>query len=175
MFRVPLLLEKSLAVIYRLDPQATKLVKPYSGAQSGYDDDFREPVIYDDVRGSETLRQSSRIELPPVKVPCQVETRRFEALDQKEPGDVPDSDVQLVFHRMDLLQLKLIDPYTNEILIRKNDRVSHIEAYRYPGKVSKQFDPPGLYITQIVPASFGFGPDGYDLHIVYLNQREVAA
>jgi len=175
MFRVPLLLEKSLAMLYRLDVQATKLVRPYVGATAGYDDDFREPLVFDDVRGGKTTRQSARIELPPIRVPCQVETQRFERLDQKPPGDVPDSDVQLVFHRMDLLQLKLIDPYSNELAIKKNDRVSHIEAYRFPGKVSQQFEPPGLYITQIVPGSFGFGPDGFDLHIVYLGIREVVS
>lgn len=177
MFRVPLVLEKSLAVIHRLSPSATMSVQPFSGQTEGYDKDFREPIVYDDDTnvGSSTERQSTRMELPPIRVPCQVEPVRFERLRQRFPGDMPDSNLLLVLHRMDLLKLKLLNTETNEPLINVNDRVEHIEAFARPGTITQKFKAPGLYVFEVQPASFGFGPDGYDLHLVFMNERERAS
>ena len=174
MFRVPLVLEKTVAVIHRLNTSATANVQPFSGQESGYDSDFREPIVYDDALGvgSETERQATRIEYPPVRIPCQVEPVRFERLYQRFPGDRPDSNILLVMHRMDLLRISMIDPDTNAPRITTNDRVSHLESFARPGVMTQKLKDPGLYVFEVQPASFGFGPDGFDLHLVFLSQRE---
>lgn len=172
MFRVPLLLSKSLAVVHRLSTYATQDVRPYTGATSGYDKDFRETITYDEDTGLDIIRDSGRVELPAIRIPCQVEPANYEALRQAPAGDTPNSDIQLVFHRKDLAEMNLINRATGELLIKVDDRVSHLEAYNIPGKVTVPFTEPGLFIFQIAPGSFGFGPDAYDLHIVYLDDRQ---
>ena len=171
MFRVPLILETSLAVIYRLNPSATESLVPYSGG-TGYNKSYREPIVYDAVRQGKTVREYARSELPPIKVPCQVESGDFESLRQTQDGDAPDTSMILVVHRQDLTLMSLIDPDTNEILIKVNDRVSHLESSQLPGKVTQQFKGSGLYIQSVEPASFGFGPDGFDLHLLVLAERQ---
>lgn len=176
MFRVPLLLQVSIAVIHRLNPSASKDLQPYSGQTSGYDKDFKEPIVYDDQQniGEGTVRASGRIELPAIRVPCQVEPINMENLRQTGVGDMPDSSLQLVVHRMNLEELKLIDTSTREMLLKVNDRVSGIELPGRPGVYTRKFPDPGLFITEIQPASFGFGPEGYDLHLLMLSERERA-
>jgi hypothetical protein len=173
MFRVPLVLEKSIAVIHRLNPVATDSLQPYAGATSGYDPDFKETLTYDTTRQGKTVRENARIELPPVRIPCQVEIVKFEDLRQTFSGDTPDSDISLVLHRMDLSRLKLLED-DNSPSIKVNDRLEKIESNRRPGQVIRPLEPPGLYVFAVRPGSWGFGPDGHDLHIVYLSDREQA-
>lgn len=177
-FSVPLLLEISYAVVHRLDPAAVKDLQP-AGRPSGYDKDFREPVAfdtepssYDPATGEGRVRTSARIELAPVRVPCQVEMQRFEQLNQQPPGNDPRVNFNLVLHRMDLRRLGLIDPKTSELFIRVNDRVSSIESRYKRGVSSVYIKPPGVYIWEIAPGSFGFGQQGTDLFIVALAHRE---
>jgi hypothetical protein len=82
--------------------------------------------------------------------------------------------VVLVTHRQDLSLLSLIDPDTNELLLKVNDRVSHIESSQIPGRVTHRFGDTGLYIVAVQPGSFGFGPDGFDLYMLYLEERQKA-
>lgn len=174
-FSVPFVLEKSLAVWYRLDQTSIDTLQAYSGETSGYDKDFREIKAYDDVRGTRVTRTETRIELPPIRVPCQVEIIKFERLRQEFSGDMPDTNITLVLHRKTMRRRKLLDPYTGALLLHKNDRIESLEAYRNPKKTTQPLDPPGLYVFEIQPGSFGFGSDGFDLHIVYLNTKERAA
>jgi hypothetical protein len=170
-FRVPLILEVSLATWHRLSPSSTQDVQPYTGATGGYDKDFREPIVYDDARGERIDRDDARVELPPVNVPCQVEPVKFEKLRQRFTGDMPDSDIQLVLHKKDLRKLKLITAQ-EELLLKKNDRVSSLKSKKKPKQITRHLEPPGLYIFEIAPGSWGFGPDGYDLYIAFLNSKE---
>ena len=117
-------------------------------------------------------RQSSRQELPETRVPCQVETMKFEDLQQEFAGDAPSSNLVIVLHRKDLSTLGLIDATTGRPLIRVNDRVVRVDTKA--GTVARTFEPDGLFVFEVRPASFGFGPDGYDLELVYLNNRERA-
>lgn len=173
-FRVPFVLEKSLAVIHRIDLSATSALEPFPGQVGGYDKDFREPIVYDVDTPRGKVRETTRVELPAIKVPCQVEEIEFEKLRQLFPGDMPSSNMVLVLHRMDLHQMRLVDETTGRPTIRKNDRVSHLENFRLPGTVTLKFDDPGLYVFEVRPGSHGFGPDGYDLNLIYLNERERA-
>lgn len=176
MFRVPLLLRVSVAVIHRLNQSASKDLRPYSGQTSGYDPDFKEPIVFDDVPnfGEESYRSSGRVELPPLRVPCQVEPINVDSLNQTAAGDMPRSSLQLVVHRMDLERLGLIDPSTREVAIHVNDRVSGIEQPGRPNVYTQKFPEPGLFVTEVEPASFGFGPEGYDLHLIQIGERERA-
>jgi hypothetical protein len=176
MFRVPLLLNVSIAVIHRLNPSASKDLQPFSGQTSGYDPDFKEPIVFDDQPnvGSTPVRTTGRLELPAIRVPCQVEPINVERLRQTNVGDSPDSSLQLVVHRMNLVELKLIDPTTRELALKVNDRVSGIEQENRPGVYTQKFPGQGLFIQEIQPASFGFGPEGYDLHLILLAEREKA-
>jgi len=173
-FSVPLLLEKSIAVVHRLNVPATASLHPYSGQSTGYDKDFREPITFDARRQGKTIRDNARSEYPAVRIPCQVEMNRFERLNQQPPGDAQQSGIQLVFHRLDLKRLKLFNTTSKEPLIKRNDRVSAIESPKHPGTPTVPIEPPGLFITEVQPASFGFGVDGTDLFIAYLLNREVA-
>jgi len=174
-FSVPLLLEVSLAVIHRLDPMATKVLEPYTGATSGYDKDFREAVTFDRDQDDVPTRSHARVEQPAIRVPCQVEPVRFDQLKQIFSGTTPDSEWQLVFHRADLRRMGLVDRETGMPKIKVNDRVERIEARARPGKATLSFAEPGLYIYEIRPGSFGFGTDGYDLHIAFLHSHERGA
>jgi hypothetical protein len=173
-FRVPLILEKSLAVVHRLNPTATESLSPDPSVPAGYDKDFRTSVKYDTTGvDGKPVRQTTRIEFPPVKIPCQVEIAKWEDLRQIFSGDMPTSDIQLVFHRVDLERLQLIDPQTREMHLKKGDRVQHLESHRRPGKITMPFDhSQGLYIFEIQPRSQGFGDDGFDLHMAWLSERE---
>lgn len=173
-FRVPLILERSIAVIHRLNPDGTDDSAPTDGVTSGYDDVLDEPIVYDtEVRGL-PFRRSARVEHPPIRVPCQVEPMRTEDLQQFQQGNSPKSDLILVFHRMDLDRMRLINPDTNEWILKENDRISAIESPRRPGVPTYKMKEPGLYIQQMQPRSFGFGPNGTDLIIVYISEKQKA-
>lgn len=173
-FRVPLILERSIAVIHRLNPDGTDDSAPADGVTSGYDDVLEEPVVYDtEVRGL-PFRREARVEYPPLRVPCQVEPIRTEDLQQFAQGNSPKSDIVLVFHRMDLERMRLINPDTNELILKENDRVSAVESPRRPGAPTYHLREPGLYIFQLQPRSFGFGPKGTDLIIAYISEKQKA-
>lgn len=170
-FSVPLILEKSLAVVHRLNVAATASLQP-AGQTGGYDKDFREPITFDATRQGKVVRDNARSEYPAIRVPCQVEMIRLERLNQAPPGDAPQTGFQLVMHRVDLKRMKLIDPSTRKVLLKVNDRISSITSFRRPYVETVRIDPPGLYIIEIQPASFGFGMDGTDLFLVFLAERE---
>lgn len=173
--RVPLLLEIVDAVVHRLDTTATRLDNPQGLAPQGYDDVFREPVVTDPDSGSSVdSRVSSRKEHPPIRVPCQVETTLFENLQMSFAGNMPSTRMTLVFHREHLLALGLLDPTTKNCIIQTGDRVSQLEQYNL-GVPTLVFEQPGLFVTEVTPASWGFGPDGHDLHLVILERRDQGA
>lgn len=161
--RVPLIWPVD-AIISRLDTDATRALDPAGTPASGYDDIFREP--YPLTNGT----TDTRIYISPaVTVPVQVETKSFEELRITFGGDAPVSTVVLVAHRMDLSALGLITASTGRPLIKKGDRIDKIEAHGSGRTVLDLTSP--LYIWEILPASWGFGPDGYDLEIIYTSAR----
>lgn len=170
--RVPLVLQKTIAVIYPLDVTGTRAHDPVGPDTSGYDEILREPIVYNDVGGS---RVDSRQELPPIRIPCQVENMTDEQLKEEVSGDVPVSNMILIFHRADLERLSLLDSNRN-VIIKKGDRVSSFERYGAPiGTVVKTLTEPGLYIHEMRSRSFGFGPDGHDLEFALLAERKHGA
>src|SRR6185295_10120563 len=107
--RVPLLLAVVDAIVYRLDVAATRALDPPGAATSGFDDAFREPVAYDTQQGSSVAdRAVARVELAPVRVPCQVETTLYESLAEAYQGNLQQNELAVVFHVKDLTLRGLI-------------------------------------------------------------------
>lgn len=173
-FSVPLVLQIVDAVIYRLDTIGTRGFDPPGADPFGYDDAFREPVVFDETGGSSIAdRKSSRAELSPIRVPCQVETANYDNLREGFQGNLSQSDMALVFHRKTLKALGLIDEDTGNVLIKTGDRVGSLEKHNVEGFVVLRLPAPeGLYVTQVMPRSWGFGSDGYDLHVAIINPRD---
>lgn len=163
--RVPLINPVN-AVIYRLDIQGTWAVDPPGSMTTGYDYLLREPVV------SRTggARSVARAELAAIRVPCQVEIQSFEQLQMVFGGNAPVTNIALVFHRRDLERLTLLDS-NKKCLLKPADRISHIEK---SGRTVNTFEQ-SLYIYEVRPKSWGFGPDGYDLEVAYTTYRTTSS
>lgn len=173
--RVPLLLQKAVAVIYRLDIPATRGINPPGEDTIGFDDEFNEPIVRDNSETTPNTRASTRQEMAAVYVPCQVEMLRYEDLRQLAVGDAPVTDMALVFHRRDLQRLGLLSA-TKDVILKKGDRIGSLEKDGSPvGTTIKTFSDPGLYIYEVRPRSWGFGPDGYDLELALTTKRREGA
>ncbi len=64
---------------------------------SGFDDDFKEVVVF-----TNPTRTSGRLEQDPILIPSQVESPTFEMLEQMSAGNLPDFKITLVWARKDL-------------------------------------------------------------------------
>lgn len=156
-----------VAEIAQLDTVATAAVDPPGTTSSGYDPDFKEPVVASP--SPEGLGESQRQEKAAIRVPAQVEFGPFEQLRQAFSGNLPDSRVVLVMDFEDLERLGLIDAGGNETLLRPNDRV--VQILNGKGEVIEAFpNPPGLFITELRP---GYGLDAdRNIILAFANERE---
>ena len=146
--RVPLLLQKSVAIIYRLNISATRTTNPTGEDNFGYDETLREPITYENPTGTV---QETRKEDAETRVPCQVETWRYEELREAGFGDAPVTDMIFVFHRQDLKRLNLLDSDQN-VILKKGDRISHLERFgTVKGVVTKRFSDPGYLYMKCDP------------------------
>lgn len=133
-----------LAELHRLDGDAMA-----DGTPPGYDPDFDEPAR---VAPGAPLRR----ELPSVLLPCQVEPYDLDALALGAAGDVPRSRVDLVFHLRDLEKTRLVDAATGHALLRPGDRLGALYD-RGGGLVERFSSPPGLFLIEATPLSYGLG------------------
>ena len=163
--RVPLIFPTAV-VIARLDVPTTRSQDPPGSAHDeGYDDILREPIIYKHaVTGDRT---SPRQELASITIPCQPENATVEELNLVATGNDPMTDAVFVLHRRNLKKLGLIDASTGLCLLKYGDRIVSLTKR---SRVVRTWLKP-LYICQVLPRSHGFGPDGYDLEIVYTTHR----
>lgn len=119
---------------------------------SDYDSDFKETVVLDDTGA----RRDARREMPPIRIPCQVEVGAFEALQQLAAGNSPRAQLTLVFHFRDLERMGLVDAPSGDALLRVNDRLVAIR--NLAGELVQAVrTPPGLYAVEVQPQSFGLG------------------
>jgi hypothetical protein len=134
------------------------------------DTDFREPRTVSDA--PDAVGALARVELPPVKVPCQVEPESFEALHMIGAGNEPSSRVQIVLHFRDLEALGLVDAATGRALLTPGDRMTGF--YDREARLVQTAD---LYITEARPISFGFGllRPRRNLLLVVLEPRAASA
>ncbi len=159
--RIPLLNTVDI-IIYRLDIQATWAVDPPGPATEGYDYVYREPVV----ERNAGVRTVNREEMAPVTVEVQVETQTFEQLQAAFGGDNAATDQAFVAHREQLADLGLLDA-GNKCVLKPGDRIDHVEK---DGVVVLSYEKP-LYIYEVRPRSWGCGPTGYDLEIIYTTHR----
>ena len=137
---------------------------------SGYDSDFREPVIAGPAPGA-----ARRVGKAAIRVPFQVETETYDSLQQMFSGPNTDRRIILVFHFRDLENMGLVDPTSGEALIRLNDRLIAIREHTAAQALIQQVrTPPGLYATEVVPASFGLSGGKRNLLLVTFEEREKA-
>lgn len=170
--RVPLLFP-SLLKVSRLDIPATRRVDPDGAGDltTGYDPDLRTPHVYTDATGSRVI--STRYK-PPVYIPCQVEIKKFEELRQIFTGDAPVTEMSFVLHNRDLVKLGLLNVdgncgHNGVLDLKTNDRIDGVYCTR---KRIKNIDlKEELFIYRIDPGSWGMGPSGTDLKIVYTTNR----
>jgi hypothetical protein len=121
-----------------------------TSASPGVDPDFREPRVLADA--PDALGTLARAELPPVKVPCQVEPESFEALHMIGAGNQPTSRVQVVLHFRDLEGLGLVDAATGRALLGPGDRMTG-----FFDRKGELVETANLYVTEARPIAFGFG------------------
>jgi hypothetical protein len=153
--------------LHRLDRRGEVSATP------GYDPDFKEPALIDVGEG---IGVRARREHPPVRVPCQVESEAFEALEMFASGAVSHSQIRLVCHFEHLERVGLVDADTGASLVAVGDRV---EAFwdKTGTLIQRVRTPPGLYVTEARPIGFGlFMPrPRRNLLLVTLDERDTAA
>ena len=156
-----------IAEIAQLDTVATAAHDPPGPAVSGYDPDFKEPVLAP--TGSSGLGASQRQEKPVIRVPAQLETGPFEELRQSFSGNLPDTRLVLVMDFEDLNGLGFVDPASHDSLLRPNDRV--VRVLNGSEEVIETFeDPPGMFITELRP---GHGLDAdRNILLAFCDERE---
>jgi hypothetical protein len=167
------LINRFLADIARLDTEASAADPDGAGPEtSGYDDDFREPVVIDVDDGDVTtnVRGETRQEQATITVPCQVETAMHERLNMAPGGNIPDSRMNLVFHFCDLEQLGLIDDDGNAKL-KINDRLVQLRRVCGDQDVEQKLPSGGLYATHVFPTAFGIG-QRKNLLVIQFDDRE---
>jgi hypothetical protein len=137
--------------------------------ESGYDADFREPVLRDS--DDDGIAEPFRRELPSVRIPCQVEPSSHEALRMTPSGNAPRSALGLVFHFRDLERLALVDAATGDALIRPGDRLNAL--YDTRGRLVQAIrTPPGLYVEEARPIGFGLDLDGPSRNLLLVSFRD---
>jgi len=160
--RVPLI-DPVDAVIYRLDIAATWAEDPAGAPTQGYDSVLKEPYVVHQAG----VRSVTRVEMStPVTLPCQVEVQTFERINMYVQGSDDLTNMVFVFHMEDFEDQGLLDG-NNQPVIKPGDRIDHLEK---DGDTVEVFNK-ALYIYEIRPASWGFGPTGRDLQLAYTSYR----
>ena len=134
---------------------------------SGYDPDFREPIV----RTVSGVRTTGRKELAIVTVPCQVEHEKLEELRLYAQGNSPVMRMTLIFHYRHLEQNSLLDPATGDPLFRLGDRLDAIHLRRTDALVQKLKNPPGMFATMVHPIAYGIG-ERRNLLAIHFEDRE---
>ena len=162
-----------LAEIFRLDTCAMATEDPDGSGPllSGYDPDFKEPVLVD--RNDDGIGERIRKEHSPVRVPCQVEPDSFEVLQEYASGNSPRSRIRLVFHFADLERMGLVDPNSGDALLRVGDRLGGL--YDLGGSLVHSI--PSLFATESRPIGFGLfmSRPRRNLLLVTFEDRKTAA
>jgi len=165
------LINPFVAVLALLDTPGTSADPDGTGPEtSGYDEDFREPIVYDDDDETTNERIDARSETE-VRVPCQVETVNMDRLDMAASGNIPDGGMRLVMHFEDLERLGLVASDGGP-LIKVGDRL--VEIRKACGDTLEQPIRTPMFATQVYPTSFGFA-GRRNLLIAIFEDREKGA
>lgn len=167
----PMLIELGL-----LDTDSTAAIDPDGDGPktSGYDDDFREPVIVAPVEEDSSERGTiARIDRV-VELYAQVEDANADVLNMAASGNNPRSMIGLVFHFKDLEDAGAVQAGTGKPIIKAPG--ARLLAIRNPrtGDVIERFDSaPGFYAIEARSMGFGMGADR-NLLLVIFEERDVS-
>ena len=158
-----------LAELAQLDTVAMTRDPDGDGPQtSGYDLDFKEPVIVqesaEDLVGQPLREETCR------RVRCQIEDKVMEGIRQVLGGTSPDSAITLVFHFKDLEDAGMVDD-DGRATIRVNDRLAQILDCD-ENVIETIRNPPGLFVVSASSAGFGIGRQR-NLLVVDFAEREL--
>ncbi len=159
------LINPFLLELRQLDTTASAADPDGAGPEtSGYDPDFREPVV---VAGA-----IAREEKAPVFIPVQVEVDSYEKLMQAAPGNDPQSAVRFVMHFADLESMGLVDETTGHALVRIGDRA--VAVYRMDGTKIQDLglDGRGLFCIEAQSQSFGLSGGERNLLVCAFEPRD---
>jgi hypothetical protein len=132
-------------------PFAAELHRP--DARGAFDTDFKEPAPLERDDG---LSERPRGELPPIRVPAQVEGGPGDSLSMMASGNAPTQRLALVLHFQDLERLGLVEG-DGEPLIPVGTRLGAI--YTMSGELVWRIrTPPGLYAIELQHLGFGIPP-----------------
>lgn len=143
-----------LARIAPLDTAATAADPDADGElQSGYDEDFREPVRVP-VPG-EQLGVSARKEGTPIDIPVQLKDKAWAALEMMATGNVERSELVLICHMADLERLGLKDAGSGEVTCpRPRDRL--VSFHQMDGTLIRVVPTlPGMFCREAAPRGTG--------------------
>jgi len=144
------LINKFVAVIMRLDTEATSLV-----AGGGYDPEFDATIPVSD--GTQ-LGSTSRREMAALRLNVQLDRKSWGEQNMTRGGRQIVADIVLVFHWPDLENMGLINA-DGECTLKKGDRIDRIETRK--GAIEATFDnPPGMFIDGFERAGHGLAPFG---------------
>jgi hypothetical protein len=157
--------------IERLDHAATHAKDPPgSQGSAGYNYTREEPVV----SYAAGVADGEPEYMTAVDVSAQMEYESFERIRAVFGGDAPVTKQGFVLHRRLLRRQGLIDVATGQCLLKNRDKITGIYRGRSRRPVSIDFALP-LYIYEVRgPGSPGLGRDGYDLHIIYTSEKDVA-
>lgn len=144
------LIQRFVAVLYRLDPVATAAV-----TGGGYSAAFREPVRVPD--GTQ-LGSASRREKAALRLRCQVDRTNFDGASLLRGGYQPENELHLALHWPELEAAGLIAA-DGTPLLAPGDRVSALETLA--GATEATFpNPPGLWVRSLERAGHGLAAFG---------------
>jgi hypothetical protein len=142
--------------IAQLDTEATAADPDVAGPlTSGYDDEFREPVIIPPASGS--ARGVSARKESIIQVRAQFEEGSFETQTMMLTGNSPRSIIKLVLHYQDLEDAGLVEIATGRPMLRINDRLVAVREIDNGALIETFPDPPGVYCIEVQSRSFGLG------------------
>lgn len=154
--------------IAQLDTAATAADPDGVGPEtSGYDPDFREPIVLVPSDDSSTVGDEIRVETV-VQLLAQIEPEEQDKLVMMVTGRSPSSRRSLVFHFEDLERVGMVDLVTGQPKIHApGDRLAAIRHPRTGELIEEIPRSPGLFATEVRSIGFGLGPSRNLLLVVF--------
>ena len=136
-----------IATLRRVDPAGTAVTP-------GYDADFAEPRLVD--TDGDGVADLDRAELAPIDLLCQVEPAAQERVAMTAAGDVPRSEVTLVFHTRQLAARGVYHQGTGTLDLRPGDRLATLRSLAGIALWVPR-EGRGMYLTEAKLAGWGLG------------------
>jgi hypothetical protein len=116
---------------------------------SGYDPDFREPVV---LPSSDKLGTSARAEKTMIQVPGQFgSTDSFADLQEAATGNLSPTEFVVLFHFRDLEAAGLVETTTGNAKIKIGDRMNAVYDYKAGTLIQTIRNPPGAFVFKAKP------------------------